>query len=309
MRYIEIRKKPYTKNPLYAKDPTLVADDKWSIGSALTKGGAVYKGINPQEEVLLMPHILGLSADNSTFISESNSYFSDTKRIVPETGIKLCISLVDDDKPLSKDNMPISVEDYVFYRYCLGFPTVGKTKEELNWNNKALFYIYSEEEQIKKDSITSDSIVQAIREFTKIEENEYVMENVIRVISGQNKGKRGFEIPIQNLSKLTKEQKKTILVSVAKETPKLLIKAVEDKDLEKKAEIYQLLDNNIIEQVGNSYIYSGEEIGRNIDQVVAFIKAASNSKLYITMKAKLDSINGNITSKKKKEEKKEEVIV
>jgi hypothetical protein len=90
--------------------------------------------------------------------------------------------------------------------------------------------------------------------------------------------------------------KKTLLSTISLSYSGDFIKAATDKDLEKKAEVYDMINKGVVTTAGSKFYFGSEEVGsNNIDHVVAFIKNAANSKTYTAMKATLETINANKT--------------
>lgn len=82
--------------------------------------------------------------------------------------------------------------------------------------------------------------------------------------------------------------------------PKLFHEICSDKDLVLKAEIESMVDALVITKVGNSYIYGSDPLGDDMTQVIAKLKAPSNSELYTILKAKLEGLGASINKPKAK---------
>jgi hypothetical protein len=300
---IFIKRRPYTKDPKYGKAPELVAMDKYSIGSSLTESGATYKGLTHYEEELLMPRILNLPYSHHSFMEKSNEWFSDMKRKVPITHLKLNISLKDDSKPLSENNLPVVLEDYVLYLYVTrGYSRIAKSIDELD--AKPYVVIYIDDPKIEADTNNAAAMrkVDAIREFGKIADNEIVLNAILKILSGKyKKEKSGPVIDVLHPETFDLKDKQTMISNIATANAEDFLAVVADTDLEKRAEAYEFISLNIIEDTGTTFVFAGREIGKTIEHVVAFIKSPSNSAVYISMKGRLEAIKDKIPVKEKAE--------
>jgi len=288
-KIIYVKRKPYTRGKV-AKDNSIAAEDKYNIGGSLTESGAVYKGLSFIEERLLMPFIIGVPVEDVTFTKESNDYFIRMHKHVPLGGIKLNVSLEDDSKPLDVKNLPKVVEDYILWKYCSGYSACVDSIEGFNSSNTAIMYLFDEEVTIEKDNEKAKQKVKAIAEYSSISENPAVVKSILTILKGKTKDDKTSIVPKADYNSMSEAQRQTMLADIAIKEPSLFIETASDKTLETKAEVYELIDAGVIETVGNSYQFGGEEVGKSVEQVVGFVKAAANSKKYLHMKAKLESL-------------------
>lgn len=294
METIWIKRKPYTREKV-AKDSALAVQEKKSIGSSMTKSGGVLKGITPSEERILMPLLLGIPDSDPSFLSACNNYYNNIKVKITHEGLKLDISLEKTGEPISdekgKTNYPVNVADYILYRYCQVYNKVAKDLESCKSDDKKEFYIYSEVDTTKAENERAKKRTEAVKEYSKIAEDELVCNAVLRVLLGKSRvnGKPLHKISVPETTDLLLKQ--NVLSELAYKEPLAFLAVVLDKKLPKLAEVYELIDAGLIETPGNKFIFEGEELGTSPDHVVSFISAAANSKKYTVMKAKLDKIN------------------
>ena len=283
MSIVIIKKKPYTREKV-AKDKVLVDAEKLSIGSAMDVNGGTLKGLTFSEERLLMPYLLYVPAEDPTFMLKSNLYFDSIKVRIPNEGKKLEVGLEDDTKPLSKENMPLNIADYVLYRYCQVYKLIAKSLEEAKSNDRFIFYMYSEEDVNKKQNESNKLKVTAYKEYAKIADDELLVTNVIRLLSAK----------LNNLNPLTKELtpdvKQNILTALLDTNPAKFLEVVADKNLSKLAEVYEMIDKNIIEASGKQLVFEGEVIGNTPEEAATFLYTAVNSKKFSVAKARLEAV-------------------
>lgn len=291
-KIVHVKRRPYAGN----KPDEIVASEKWNIGGALAENtDGVLKGLTYDEEQLLMPALVTVPANHPDFMRKSYEWFANIKKHVPNSGISLNVSLTDDTKELGdvlsevgdvkRLNMPKNIHDYVFWKYCLAYRRVCNTKEDLDWNAEAPFYLYSEQEEIDKVNKVVNMRTDAMKLFTKIQENESVMNQVIRTLSGTHEDIIRMHRP-ENFSP---KEKQNLLSTIAVDHPDKFHKVASDADLGFRADVYEMLDKGIISKAGNSYFFESEEIGKSVEMVIGFMKSPANSKIYSIMKGKLET--------------------
>ncbi len=124
-------------------------------------------GLTREEQVLLLPLILGIPVNDMSFWKLVDKYYTEINTTIPfgGVGLELEIALVKEQKlPISIDpktglaqrtkegslmlktvvtaeNMPISIDDYVKYRHALAHPHCGATPQEAHGNSLVQYYI------------------------------------------------------------------------------------------------------------------------------------------------------------------------
>lgn len=284
-KIIVIKQRPYK-----GRLPKEISDSfKYSIGGALSseKRGEVLKGLTFNEEQVLMPALIDAPCTDTEFRKKSTEWFKKLKVSVGIHGMKLNISLEDDEKPLSENNLPKSIKDYVLWKYCLAYKRrVARTFDELGGKPEALFYLHSEVDAIEKENVKAKKISEAVRKAVELYEKPELARVVVRVIAGKYPQKCDILMP--EMKGDTEMQ--NIITKLATEHPIEFVEVTSDKSLEKRSEIYDMINRNVIVQVGNTYTFADEPIGQNIDQIIAFISAKENGKTYLSMKAKLEGL-------------------
>ena len=62
---------------------------------------------------------------------------------------------------------------------------------------------------------------------------------------------------------------------------------IEDKNLEVKAEVEELVSAGVLRRIGNQVVYLDEVIGEDLDDAVVYLKNKKNSGILTILRAKL----------------------
>lgn len=213
-------------------------------------------GLTQDEEDLLMPKIVGLKKEHEKFRERVENFFHEISTKVPDNGLSLEIGLIsDNDAPVSAENMPLHVENYIKYKHALGHPKVAKSKDEGIGNQLISWYIDNPEDNedlAKKEAEAKDA---AMAIYLSIKEKP---ETVDRILTNMGVDIRKIKDPVIELRKLAETKSKYFTI------------VANDKDLETKYRINKLIQTNILELVGTRIIVkeSGKEIGRDMKEAM-----------------------------------------
>ena len=112
------------------------------------------KGFTTEEEKKYLSGILDVNPDHGDWPKHSKAFWAEMTIPVGFTGVELEIGLDEDDNPLS-------IMDYIKYRFAIKHPHVALTKEEMDSIASKKFYIQdlsrvdkvkNNEIQVKKDA-------------------------------------------------------------------------------------------------------------------------------------------------------------
>ena len=230
------------------------------------------KGFNPEEEKKYMQGILDVSPDHNDWPKHSKQFWAELTVPVGFTGVELEIGMDDDDNP-------ISIMDYIKYRFALKHPHVAMTKEEMDSTFSKRFYIQdltrvdkvkNNEIQVKKD---------ADKEFIKISSNEKSMKRVLRLMSTANP------------DRMTTDQIENSLYELKNSNPKKFVRIATDKNLELKSELEEMVSAGVLRKIGNQIIFIDEILGDTTDDAVIFLKDKKNSGKLTILRAKLKELS------------------
>lgn len=301
-RIVEIRRRPYTRDPKFGKPIDLVANEKHNIGGSM-KGAVANRGLTVKEEQFLMPEIIGLLPEDSGFKKAVNEWFSDMQEFVPHSGLRLNVSLTNNEYPVfeklpdSTINYPLETRDYILWRYCLAYPDVVKTKEDLDGDINARFYIHCVEDETNKVNDLVKSKMKAVQHFSKNMDNERVINAIIRTLTGVSREGKTSLINVREPEKLSLTVKQNMLDGIIQGHSDIYLQVAADINLEKRAEIYEMIDRGVIEFTGSKYIFMSEELGKSVEHILAFVNAAQNSGQYVMMKGRLEAFGDRETAR------------
>jgi hypothetical protein len=122
----------------------------WQSNTARVIGS----GLSIPEQELLMPYLIQIEKDDREFRTAVFKFFNSLSTKIPfSTGKDFEIGLEKSNtEELSKNNMPIDIEQYVRYRHAKNHPWVAGSKSEAEGNQLKLFYIHDADKQHKEDT-------------------------------------------------------------------------------------------------------------------------------------------------------------
>lgn len=268
-------------------DPILL-DANTKIGGSLTKNGSILKGITHDEEAKFLPRVLGVPYEHQEFMQRSDSYYNKMNIPVPEEGNELEIGTVVDTKDEKVPFIPLNMDHWLKYKYAIAHREVAPNKANMHSDPNYRYYIEDMDADVESTNKGIKEKQAAFKEFIKISEDEARAELVLRVLAPQHDDR------ISTFKTWTKEQKENKLSLYLDKNPKLFYEVCADKDIALKAEIESMVDALVIQKVGNAYIFGSEPLGDDMAQVIAKLKAPSNSELYTILKAKLEALGGSL---------------
>ena len=230
------------------------------------------KGFTTKEEKRYMEGILDVNPEHNDWPKHSKQFWAEMTIPIGFTGVELEIGMDDEENP-------ISIMDYIKYRFALKHPHVAMTKEEMDSNFEKKFYI----QDLTRDDKVKNNKIQlrkdADREFIKISANEKSMARVLRLMSSANP------------DRLTQDQIENSLYELKNENPKKFIRIVTDKNLELKSEIEEMVSAAVLRRIGNQVIFIDETLGDTLDDAIVFLKDKKNSGKLSILRAKLKELS------------------
>jgi len=230
------------------------------------------KGFTTKEEKRYMEGILDVNPEHNDWPKHSKQFWAEITIPIGFTGVELEIGMDDEENP-------ISIMDYIKYRFALKHPHVAMTKEEMDSNFEKKFYI----QDLTRDDKVKNNKIQlrkdADKEFIKISANEKSMARVLRLMSSANP------------DRLTQDQIENSLYELKNENPKKFIRIVTDKNLELKSEIEEMVSAAVLRRIGNQVIFIDETLGDTLDDAIVFLKDKKNSGKLSILRAKLKELS------------------
>ena len=229
------------------------------------------KGVTPKEEKELMQGILDVSPEHVDWPRHSKQFWAEMTIPVGFTGVELEVGV-------NEDGSPISIMDYLKYKFALKHPHVALTKNEMDTEHGKRFYIQdlSREDKVKNTQIQFKK--DADKEFIKLSSNPKNMKRVLRLLSSSNP------------DRMTDEQVENALYEIKNSKTKKFLKIAQDKNLELKAEIEEMVTASVLRKIGNQIIFIDEVLGDTLDDAVVFLKDKKNSGTLTILRAKLKEL-------------------
>lgn len=271
---------------------------------------------------LLMPELLGISPQSSTWDNRLVQYFGSlviyvNNTLKLEVGHKYSISdpkrekfilelkekhkSIKDDESLAsyvESNIeyehrilygtPINKDDYIKYRIALVHSHVANNVEDVESSGKIRFYLYTEEERIEK--IKRDAKVKRdiIKAQSILMSKDEILRSAIWAFS--------LEEPKGNVDKLSEDELTLELEHIATARPDWLIEAANDKDLDLKAKISKYVFKGVLYQLPASQsIVDGSNkeviLGNSIPEVISYFKNEDNAQVVNSYEMKYKTLS------------------
>jgi hypothetical protein len=224
-----------------------------------------------EEERAYMSQIVGVAPTAERWETILNEYWRNLSIIVDYDGLELEIGFIHNS---ATTKTPISVRDYVLYRYCLKYYDVANHKSEVEKSKKIRFYMEKPSE-IKKARIDlqelKDLAISARLEFQKD-------SNRVKALLAVK------DLPYQDAIDM-----RIALADYAEQHPEEFISLIKDKDLLTRGLIMTMIRRGILQKPNDSNVILNktEPIGGNLDEAVAFFNDAANGATISILQAKL----------------------
>lgn len=264
-------------------------------------------GLTFDEEKVLLPELVRVEATDKNFRAVVTNFYHEFLTKIPKEGIKLQVSLKDDNQECSEDNMPLNVKDYVTYRHIKDHPDVAPNQMEAERGYNKKYYIVDPEGASKEAMKVNELEDKATAVYMKYKDDIIRQDQILTMLGVNIRGMK-TEDKILKLKDFTRKDAKSNEYE-QKEVFSRFIKIAEDKDLEYRYLIQEMVGAQYLTKVGTAIhlTESGDTIASDMDGAVMYYKNPKNSKeLNILRAAYLTKIK-NDTSYLPKEVKAEPV--
>mgnify|MGYP003628504011 CR=1 FL=1 len=230
------------------------------------------KGFTAEEEKKYLNGILDVAPDHVEWPKYTKDFWANLTIPVGFTGVELEIGVDENDSPLS-------IMDYIKYRFAIKHPHVALTKEEMDSNYEKKFYIQdlSRVDKMKNNEIQMKK--DADKEFIKSSSDLKSMKRILRLMSSVNP------------ERMTEDQIENSLYELKNSNPKKFIRIATDKNLSLKAEIEEMVSASVLRRIGNQVIFIDEVLGDTIDDTIIHLKDKKNSGKLTILRAKLKELS------------------
>lgn len=291
---LAIRRKPGLVG-LPGDDPT---NYNLKVGSAL-KGDGPLRGLDREEEKKYLPIVTNtFPEDYQHWLESTKNYWSNISVPVPadeETpnndnlkGKILKFTVVFRSKQIAEEYKVASLEkkasivkksgevtegisNYILFRYCLVYGRVANSFEDIGKSYKIRFYLYSKDQELKREHSIFKQRTNATRAFLEIMEDEKMINSVLRM----------FGVNPETFDSLG--EKHLRLDKFKNEKPSKFLDFIKDKDLSIKASIKRAVELGVIYNPTNteSYYYGADNdvlIGASLLDAVLYLKSDDEKK-------------------------------
>lgn len=289
MKTIKIQRKEVRR---YGVHISLTQERSATIGSFLLKSGAIGTGITFEQSKKWMPGILGIEATDPKFRAEVNKYFNNIMIPVPYEGKELNITLDENEEP---ENL----EDYLKYLFIKIHPKVAESKTIADMDQYKEYYIEDQALELSKKTKKLKSKTNATIKFAELINDETKLDWVARQLTTKYAKELGSITVLTNLKPDEKELK---VAEIFEKDPEYFMEVISDPDLIFKAQIASMVESQILQKIGNEYVYGSEPLG-NVEATIAYMKNPNNSEAYTIMLAKLNSMGVGFKQKEKEVKK------
>ena len=230
------------------------------------------KGFTAEEEKKYLNGILDVAPDHVEWPKHTKEFWANLTIPVGFTGVELEIGLDENDNPLS-------IMDYIKYRFAIKHPHVALTKEEMDTTFGKKFYIQdlSRIDKVKNNEIQMKK--DADKEFIKVASDLKSMKRILRLMSNTNP------------DRMTEDQIENSLYELKNSDPKKFVRIATDKNLELKSEIEEMVTAGVLRKIGNQVIFIDEVLGDIMDDAVIHLKDKKNSGKLTILRAKLKELS------------------
>lgn len=264
-RIVEIYRKPNTTS----LPDEVFLDAKRKIGSIFNANGKPLIGLSLDEIKKYMPSVIGVADTDPTFYKQVDRYFLNISINVPTEGTKL-------DVTVDSNGNPVNIVDWVKFKYVKAYPYCAENQHSIGRKHK--FYILDRQEELDKQHVESTTRKEAYRVFLGLDEKK---KNYLLTLLGYK---------VELLDEKTKE------ISLEKEVnndPSLFMSLANDKNLELKALVEDLISAEVLRRIGTAIINGDETIGQTVDEAIVYLKDKKNSDVLVSLKARMKEFNKN----------------
>jgi len=183
-------------------------------------------------------------------------------------------ALVELEKIKYKFGKPINVNDYLLYRYCLGYRDVANDIKYIDKSPSIRFYLYSDA-QIKEDRDRHNKVKQqAMKLYLSVISDGEQVENILYVLG------KGFELIGKEL---TETDKAEILEREYLNNTDKFIMVANDKTVKDKGRVEKLIAKGILKRLPNTDVIVDSAdgtvvLGNTVDEAVSYLANEKNKQ-------------------------------
>lgn len=253
--------------------PTEVLNDAKMKLSSVLQNQRPYRGLSMEQERKYLPEIIGVSPDDADFSERARKYWAEMTIDIPQEGHRLQVpQYPEGEEPEPQDR---HIEDWIKYQWAKDHPQVTDTKQKAQANVNKRFFIYDPEKETERENKESKMRQKAYIDLAKASDDENKLDILVRVLTDQRP------------EKISKKEKENILDTQVQNSPKKFIEAANDDNLEIRGYVMDAVEYEVIQKIGNQFMYQDEVIADSIDEAIAWWKNDRNSGIVQEIKAKI----------------------
>lgn len=174
-RFVYIKRSASFLERVQNKSATMFEEARMGVGPYWESSNSpvMGSGLTVIEKKLLLPPILGVDASDRDFYARLDNFYAEMYTSVPfKEGRKLNIGLeLSNSSPVSADNMPINVMDYIRYRHIVKHPHVAKDEATSKGLSKYQYFLFDPEVSATNTKNTSDLADEAMKLYLNIKDS------------------------------------------------------------------------------------------------------------------------------------------
>lgn len=267
------------------------------------KDKATATGLSFEEQRLLLPELLGIEASDKDFRKVVTKFYDEFVTPISKDGLKLQVGLQDENAPLSDTNKPINLNDFIKYRHISGHNEVAKNKTEAEQIFGKRFYIF-DPDKVSNDAVAINTLEdQAVSVYFQHKEDKIKIDQILTILGVNIKSMKHEDKVLKLKSFATRDPKLNEIEQ--KESFDRFIKIAQDRDLEYKYLIQEMIAIQYLTRAGNNIVYSetGKSLGENMEDAVLQLRNPKFSRDLNLMKAQyLQKVKGGSQSYLPKED-------
>ena len=234
----------------------------------------VGSGLTESEKKLLLPDIIGVMPDEREWKAKSIEFYTELATNIPAgEGQKLEIGLEkDNSKPVSENNMPLNLMDYIRYRHIKDNPKTAASQEEAKGNMLKEFYIFDPNaERLATNKKIADRD-EANAKYASIK-GKPDMVNALLISYGVNP------------DMILEADRVTELSERVQKNPEIILTAMKDESLLKRATIRSMVEYKILVILDSAYYIASDKtkIGSNEDETIIWFSDSEKNGNTITL--------------------------
>lgn len=265
-----------------------------TIGSKFSKDTrTILKGLNPMEEKILLPRILGITPNDPKWYEKVELFYRNLEIRVPHEGTTLNIT-TNKTKVLYEGNeitfdTPEVPTDYIKWKQCLADSSVADSFDQMSENGVYKFYLVDEEAEKEKANNIRKEVNKVSKLYNELVETDndgaYINKDKMRFLMymlGFNPSIMTADDMSGKLDTVRKSSEEQIQQFGVEAKDTKFAQLVNDKDLKAKAKISRLLTLGILVRSGKYIVDANNPekvLGESLNDAISFMSDPNNSNL------------------------------